>query len=122
MAFHMRPILFVQFCTSQYAKTMCADIDKTVGLANIDMEKYQFDISRNKRYLTKRKLVTLKSGDSSATFDLSQYEQFDKLEMKLQNESLKTIADRSDFKLLYNSNGIFQSVGMIQLNCIIKLF
>jgi len=86
------------------------------------MEKYQFDISRNKRYLTKRKLVTLKSGDSSATFDLSQYEQFDKLEMKLQNESLKTIADRSDFKLLYNSNGIFQSVGMIQLNCIIKLF
>jgi len=46
-------------------------------------------------------------GGSSATFDLSQYEQFDKLEMKLQNESLKTIADRSDFKLLFSSNGIF---------------
>jgi len=46
MAFYMRPFLFVQFCTSHYAKIMCADIDKTVGYL--------------KRYLTKRKLVTLK--------------------------------------------------------------
>jgi len=34
------PFVCVQFCTSHYAKIMCADIDKTVGLAIIDLRDF----------------------------------------------------------------------------------
>jgi len=91
------------------AKIMCADIDKTVGLAIIDLR----DFIRNSLGLAYN-IINIKDleewfcnvitillspftnnnvveaifylfGGSSATFDLSQYEQFDKPEMKIQD-------------------------------------